>query len=186
MMLAFILFAAFNLVASDQIDDEIRNTITENVKGDVSGKAVWALIYARTLDELTPQFTLYKIPGTDKSYFLINRFSWISWSQILIFGVLSFLFSLFLRFRKIGLGYIILVLLILMLVSYYMGNIVSYIFYYMSASELGITKIEATKILTDFTNSLKNVITPMLYFSVFSFIVIIKTCYRALKNRKKG
>jgi ABC-type Fe3+-siderophore transport system permease subunit len=181
-MIVFIGFAFFKIFASDTMDKALLEELKSEV-GESPKNALLGLFFVKTLDELTPQFTLYKIPFTEKSFFLVNRFPWISWAQILVFAILGYLIHLYQKFfEPLNVLQVLGLLLVCMVASYFIGSIISYIVYYSSAYALGITRAEATTILTEMDNGVKTVFSQMIYFSIFSAILIFKICRRTLAD----
>jgi sterol desaturase/sphingolipid hydroxylase (fatty acid hydroxylase superfamily) len=186
-IIVFIAFAFYKISTTDEVDQAILDKLKEEVGASAENK-IYGLIFVKTLDELTPQFTLYKIPFTDKNMFLVNQFPWISWTQILVFSILAGLVSIYqlgsgwLGYDKLQWYSVIGILILLMILSYFIGSILSYFLYYFSASALGLTRAEATLVMDEMSNGVKNVFSQMLYFSIFSLIAIFKITRNTLKD----
>lgn len=184
LMVTFLLFATYKLCLPDALDDEIRDTIQENY-GKSFGNKVWSLLFVKSLDSLTPQFELFKVPIVDKSYFMIGKYPWINWFQMWVFTALASVFAIFQflkgedrfdAFASIG------ILLLLIPVSYVIGNFIAYAIYYISSMSIGLTKAQATELIESMNAGIKGVVTPMLYTSIFSVIYIFRTFYNSIHD----
>lgn len=186
-MIVFIGFAFFKIYTTDAMDQAVLDHIEKEMGASVENK-IYGLMFVRSLDELTPLFTLYKLPFTDAEVFLVNQFPWISWMQILVYAVLAGGVSLyqwgskFLPFPKMEWYSVIGLLLVLMIISYFVGSLISYFTYYFSANALGVTRADATIILNEMSNGVKTVFSQMLYFSIFSLITIFKITRRTVQG----
>jgi hypothetical protein len=184
-LIAFFIYSGAKVMSTTDTQLDIKEQIIEKV-GSSRENLFWAGIFVKTLDHLTPQKTVYKIPFMDKDIFLVNRFPFIGWMHILIITSILLLLRLVASVFKIKVGWIFLAGLILIIMSYFIGSILDYYLYQYSAQKLGIAADEAKEFVKHFSDQLDNVMMTMFIFAMISLVTIFKYLFLAIKHRRKS
>lgn len=183
-LLAFFVFAAVQVFSDDSSTTNIKEQLILAM-GDDLGNAFHVGIFVKTLDHLSPMVTLYDIPFYDGDIFLVNKFPLIGWTHILLITFLMLVLGWTARLKRISPWMILLIGMFIIIGSYFIGSAIDYGLYHYSAGKLGISGEDANIFLEEFSNSLEDVVFPMLIYCGVALVVLLKYLFRALVNRKK-
>jgi len=184
-VLAFFVFAGIKVFSENDISNDVKEQLLVQA-GKGGEKLLWAGVFVKTLDHLTPSITVYKIPFSDKDIFLINKFPLIGWTHIIIIILLMSVLGLIIRMKHTQAWVILLTGFLIIIAAYFIGSIIDYTLYLESAQQLGITKLAAKQFMNDFTNTLDNVMLPIMMFAFISVFIIIKYLIKAFKHRRRA
>jgi len=175
-LIAFFLFGVFKLATDTIIDEELKSKIVSNSLD----KPVWASLYIKILDDLTP--TIYLNYLNNKHIYLITDFPVFTWTHTIIILILFAIANMIMNLLHTSRGIKVLVFILLLIFGYFLASILIYLTYILSAKMLGFTIEEANQIRLQYNSGFDNVVLPLLISSLVVFINISRTIIQ--KTRK--
>lgn len=174
--LAFFVFGGYKLAIDDKVSNELKDNLVEESQQHV----IWASVFVKTLDDLTPTLS-YKLPFTDRKIFLINEFPLLGWVHLLTAILLIWVAGSIMRIMHTTKLKMVGVFVILIVIAYIIGSVLSYALYYTSAHKIGFVASEATQFRRQYSNNYDNVALPLIIYSLFALLNIIKITIKKIK-----
>ena len=176
-LIAFFIFASYKLVIDDDIDD----TIKDQIKANAVKHPIATSLFVKSLDEITPSFDV-PVPFGDGK---INDIIFVpGWLHIIIIIILIIISGIFMRIGKVPMSKQLLVFLFMIILGYVIASIIGVITYNVTGKIIGFTAEEATNFRAEYSNKFDNVFLPLVLIAGIGALAILKTVFgQVRKNR---